>query len=234
MKTPRPKKRGLESGKQAIMRARCAQCGSFHCSQERPSEGGNLPKFCPMREQKEVLQEARAAYGRPVLREIFLESSRLEGQYRKIPRTRLEETMVFAEQMGYRKLGLAFCLGLQREASTIARVLEARGFQVIGACCKMGRMPKEEMGLAEEEKIRPFHFEACCNPIGQAEILRKEGTEFNVMVGLCVGHDSLFIGHSAAPVTCLIAKDRVLGHNPAAAVYTCESYYREKLLGEEP
>jgi uncharacterized metal-binding protein len=154
------------------MRARCAQCGSFHCSPEESFEGGNLPKFCLMREQKEVLQGARAAYSRPVLREIFLESSRLEGQYRKIPRTRLEETMVFAEQMGYRKLGLAFCLGLRREASTIARVLEARGFQV--------------MGLPEEEKIRPFHFEACCNPIGRAEILRREGTEFNVRVGLCV------------------------------------------------
>jgi uncharacterized metal-binding protein len=144
-----------------------------------------------------------------------------------------EETLVFAKRMGYHKLGLAFCIGLKREASTIARIMARRGFEVVGACCKVGGMPKEEMGLREEEKLHPFHFEACCNPIAQAKILNGEGTDLNVLVGLCVGHDTLFMRFSLAPVTCLIAKDRVLGHNPAAAVYTSESYYRERLWSDE-
>jgi uncharacterized metal-binding protein len=46
------------------------------------------------------------------------------------------------------------------------------------------------------------------------------------LIGLCVGHDSLFFKHSDAPVTVLVAKDRVLGHNPVAALYTSHSYYR--------
>jgi len=215
------------------VRERCAQCGSFHCSKGEVLWEGELPRFCPMHDGKAVLEESKRTYCTPAIREIFLQSSRLEGEYRRIPRTRLEETAIFAERMGYRRVGLAFCIGLRREASTIARVLEARGLEVVGACCKMGGLPKEEMGLLEEEKVHPFRFEACCNPVGQAQFLKREGTELNIMVGLCVGHDALFLSHSAAPVTCLIVKDRVLGHNPAAAVYTCESYYRERLLGEE-
>jgi len=216
------------------VRMRCAQCGSFECSKGEAPEGRDLPKSCPMRDRRAILEGSKRAYSTGPLRGVFLESSRLEGQYEKIPRTRLEETVVFAERMGYRKLGLAFCIGLRREASIITRVLEAKGFKVVGACCKMGGIPKEEIGLLEEEKIRPFHFEACCNPVAQAELLKEEGTELNVMVGLCVGHDALFLRHSAAMVTCLIVKDRVLGHNPVAAIYTCESYYRQKLFGEEP
>jgi uncharacterized metal-binding protein len=43
-------------------------------------------------------------------------------------------------------------------------------------------------------------------------------------MGLCVGHDSLFTKHSEAPVTTLVVKDRVLGHNPVSALYTVASY----------
>jgi len=34
-----------------------------------------------------------------------------------------------------------------------------------------------------------------------------------------MGHDILFTRHSKAPVSTLIVKDRLLGNNPAAAVY---------------
>ena len=64
-----------------------------------------------------------------------------------------------------------------------------------------------------------------CNPVMQAKILNKEKTDMNIVMGLCVGHDSLFYKYSEALVTTLVAKDRVMGHNPAAALYTSESYY---------
>jgi uncharacterized metal-binding protein len=57
-------------------------------------------------------------------------------------------------------------------------------------------------------------------------LLAAAGSELNVLIGLCVGHDSLFFQHSKAPVTVLMVKDRVTGHNPAAALYTSRSYYR--------
>ena len=92
-------------------------------------------------------------------------------------------------------------------------------------CGMMARLV-EGIGLTDEEKIRPGGFESLCNPIGQAKLLNEAGTGLNVVVGLCVGHDSLFFQHSEAPVTVLVAKDRVTGHNPAAALYTSHSYYR--------
>jgi uncharacterized metal-binding protein len=49
--------------------------------------------------------------------------------------------------------------------------------------------------------------------------------DFNVLLGLCVGHDSLFLKYAKAPSTVLAVKDRVMGHNPLAAVYLSEGYY---------
>ena len=69
-----------------------------------------------------------------------------------------------------------------------------------------------------------------CNPLGQARALDQAGTELNLLLGLCVGHDSLFMRHSVAPVTVLAAKDRVLGHNPLAAIYMADGYYCDKLF----
>ena len=74
--------------------------------------------------------------------------------------------------------------------------------------------------------------EAVCNPIGQALCLERCGTDLNIIVGLCMGHDILFTKSSHAPVTTLIVKDRVLSHNPAGAIYT--AYYKENRFGLEP
>jgi uncharacterized metal-binding protein len=98
--------------------------------------------------------------------------------------------------------------------------------------CKVGSVDKTEIGIKEDMKVLRGSFEAICNPILQAKLLNREKTDLNVIVGLCVGHDSLFIKYSKAPVTTLITKDRVLGHNPAAALYTSEFYYK-KLLNDQ-
>jgi len=86
--------------------------------------------------------------------------------------------------------------------------------------------------LRDEEKVRPGQFEALCNPVAQARLLNEAGTGLNIVVGQCVGHDSLFFKHSDAPVTVLVAKDRVTGHNPVAALYTSHSYYRHLNAGK--
>jgi uncharacterized metal-binding protein len=139
---------------------------------------------------------------------------------------RLVETIEFARRMKYQRLGLAFCIGLRKEAQVVERLLTSYGFEVVSAVCKLGRTPKESIGVQDTQKIRIGCFEAMCNPIAQAFVLNDEKTEFNVVVGLCVGHDSLFLKYAEAPCTVLAAKDRLLGHNPLAAVYTINSYYR--------
>jgi len=101
-----------------------------------------------------------------------------------------------------------------------------KGFEVVSVCCKTGAVPKERIGIKKEQKIKgPESYEAMCNPISQAEILNSENVDFNILLGLCVGHDSLFIKYAKAPITVLVAKDRVTGHNPAAALYTTSTYY---------
>ena len=70
-----------------------------------------------------------------------------------------------------------------------------------------------------------------CNAIGQAIVLNEAHTDLNILLGLCVGHDSLFIKHSDAPITVFAVKDRVLCHNPLAVIYGADKYYKSKLFG---
>jgi uncharacterized metal-binding protein len=196
---------------------KCATCRVQACRHEPGSEP--YPGFCPMAHDVESLAKARVAYEKPDTRELARAAARTEAAgYCKEPR--VEEIMNFARRLGVCHLGII------REAGLLQEIFEADGFVVSSVCCKVGSIPKEEIGLADEEKVRPGGFEALCNPIGQAKLLNDAGTGLNVVVGLCVGHDSLFFRHSEAPVTVLVAKDRVTGHNPVAALYTSHSYYR--------
>jgi uncharacterized metal-binding protein len=141
---------------------------------------------------------------------------------------RLREVVEFAKKLNIKKLGVAFCIGLSNEAEFIVKYLEGKGFKVYSVCCKCGGIDKTVIGLREEDKLRPGTHESMCNPITQAELLNHVGTELNIVVGLCVGHDTLFMMYSKAPVTYLIAKDRVTGHNPAAAIYV-QNYFKTRL-----
>ena len=85
----------------------------------------------------------------------------------------------------------------EEEARLFTEILENRGFQVVSVCCKAGGIPKEQIGVRDDQKIaytfnRPDQWETMCSPISQAEILNDSKVDFNVLVGLCVGHDSLF------------------------------------------
>jgi len=150
----------------------------------------------------------------------------IEGQH-YMQKTRLEELILFAKQMGYQKLGIAFCIGLANEAATITRILK-KDFEVYSVCCKVCGIPKERYEL---EKIHADQFEVTCNPKGQAILLAKKQTDLNIIVGLCMGHDIIFTRNSEAPVTTLIVKDRVLAHNPAGAIYS--GYYLRKKFNME-
>jgi uncharacterized metal-binding protein len=205
------------------MELSCAVCHVQACREEPDTK--TYPRLCPMTDETPALIQARAAYGGPYTRELAKAAARTEAAgYCK--ETRVEEVMSFARRLGIQRLGIASCIGLIREARLLHDILEANGFGVLSVCCKVGSIPKKEIGLSDDEKIRPGGFEALCNPIGQAKLLNEAGTGLNIVVGLCVGHDSLFFQHSEAPVTTLVAKDRVTGHNPAAALYTSHSYYQ--------
>lgn len=203
----------------------CAECGKHAC---RSGLLEQKPKNCPMQFEEEY-EEIAGMYLDPEINNIALNSGRLESSgYGR--NTRLEEIMEFARMSGFRKLGLAFCMGFVKEARVLNRILKTAGFEVASVVCKNGAIPKEHLGMTEEEKLRSETFEPICNPIGQAWFLNKEGTDLNIILGLCVGHDSLFIKYSQAPITCFVVKDRVLGHNPIAALYLSEGYFKKRTL----
>jgi len=215
----------------------CAKCAKVVCY-EGPFD--QAPANCPTKIKSEVIKQAVTEYDDPETKEFARQASIQEFEcYMKLPEgitprnPRVEEVAQFAKKMGYKKLGIAFCIGLKNEAKTLTTILENRGFDIVSVCCKAGAIPKERIGITEEQKIDgPGSVETMCSPITQAEILNNEGAEFNIVVGLCVGHDSLFFKYAHAPTTVLIAKDRVFGHNPAAALYLSSSYYR-KLMRKE-
>jgi uncharacterized metal-binding protein len=146
--------------------------------------------------------------------------------------TRVEDTIAFAKLMGYKKVGIATCIGLLEETERLSRILAAQGFTPLSVCCKSGSIDKLRLDVTEEDKVRPHTFEPACNPIAQARLLNGAGTDMNIIVGLCVGHDMLFAKHSDAPVTTLVTKDRVTGHNPVSVLYGQNFYYR-RLLTEQ-
>ncbi len=202
----------------------CASCGVIACY---TGDEEKRPANCPMR-QKNIREQFLPEYASEENRKFYVTSSEIEAEgYCEWPR--LKETIEFCRQMGYHKVGIAFCKGLQKEARVVERLLKEAGFEVSSVICKTGGISKEEAGIPEEHKIHPGQYEAMCNPLAQAKLLEEEGTEFNIEIGLCVGHDSLFYKASAAPVTTLVAKDRVLANNPCGAIYCADGYFRNRL-----
>jgi len=211
----------------------CAVCSIQNKACRSPE--GQAPPFCPATLDPEPIAWARQQYVRADVTEFARQASIQEGEcyagrgaqgYVLHPtKTRIQETYEFARKMGCRRLGVAFCAGLHEEARTLVAILEGQGFEVVSVICKVGATPKEAIGLREDQKVRIGQFEAMCSPIAQAAVVNAEKTDLNILVGLCVGHDALFLKYAEAPCTVLVTKDRVLGHAPAAALHTASSYY---------
>lgn len=222
----------------------CAECAVNPSEKACRVPGGRAPLFCPTKNSGEAIARAMNRYADPQVREFARQASIQEAEcyinrsakpaVRHPVKPRLQEICEFARRMGFRRLGLAYCAGLQAEAAQVAKVLEAHGYEVVSVVCKVGCVPKEEIGVTDEQKVRVGEFESMCNPIAQAEILNEARTDFNIVLGLCVGHDSLFFMHARAPTTVFAVKDRVLGHNPLAVIYTLGSYYERFAAGRRP
>jgi len=196
------------------------------------------PSYCPMKLLPGLTDEASHEYDKPEVREFARLASiqefecyerTAEGLRTKIPR--VEELIQFATKCGYKTLGIAFCLGLRKEAQILTAVLEDKGFRVISVCCKSGAVPKQRIGIKPDQHITgPESWESMCNPIVQAQVLNSEQIDLAIMLGLCIGHDTLFIKYCRVPMTVLAVKDRVTGHNPLVALYLTQSPYYARLL----
>jgi uncharacterized metal-binding protein len=198
----------------------CSECGQLNCYRHE----SRYPGVCATQDLAESERaELVALYAGDTLDAIIARAAaEVEGKY-YCQLNRIEETVAFARRIGATRIGVATCLGLIDETKILVDVLRLAGFETRTALCKVGSIDKGEIGIAEDLKIKCGH-EACCNPVLQARLLNREKTQLNVIMGLCVGHDSLFIRHAEAPVTTLVVKDRVLSHNPVAAFHTVKTY----------
>lgn len=207
----------------------CSECGQLNCYRHDKQ----YPSFCATEAADPALVEStRQAYAGPDLDgRLARAAAEVEGRYYgRI--SRCEEIVAFAHRIGAKRIGIATCFGLIEESRVFAKILRLAGLDPVTVLCKVGSVDKESIGIPDQLKVKPGAFEAACNPILQAKNLNAEKTDLNVIVGLCVGHDSLFTRHSEAPVTTLVTKDRLLGHNPAAALYTLHSYSK-RILDEQ-
>ncbi len=198
----------------------CHLCATMECRRGYPK---GIPPYCVATRFHDVVERTKTEYSAPDTIDIYVASGRVVANgYGKWPR--IQEAIEFAKELKLSKIGLASCVALIRELAMISELFIGAGFEVISAACQVGRVSPRERGVEVDFKdFRGLY----CNPIAQAEILNSEGTQLNYILGLCLGHDILFTRYSKAPVSTLIVKDRVTGHNPAVALYS--SFHRRPL-----
>ncbi len=205
----------------------CIDCGLCGCADNSQS----YPPFCVTKslsddDRKALLEDYQENDVFAVMNAASETMSRaFDEQW-----CRVEETMFFARKRGAQRLGIAVCSGLIEEGRLLARVLRANEFEVYGIACKAGALAKAELGVADS---CCDYGSISCDPLLQAKMLNEAQTDLNIIVGLCVGHDILFMQRSKAPCTTLVTKDRALVHNPAAALHAIDSasIYNRMLRG---
>ena len=212
----------------------CAKCPGGYCRGAPLNQlnGNVLPEYCPMKTSSETIRTVLERYSQPEVRSIYLPATITEKEayetirgVRMAVRPRIKEVVEYSRLINAKRLGVAFCAGLRDEGRRTVEFLEKNGLTVASVMCKCGSIDKTEVQVPNQYKIGdPDKFEAACNPLLQAELLNNAGTDLNLIVGLCLGHDIVFTQHSKAPVTTLIVKDRLLGHNPVIALYS--NYHR--------
>jgi len=215
----------------------CAACPYDWSERFCRNAKGKAPANCPSVHQRELAEQSLAITLSDENREFARLASLQEAEgygdreagYANVRpiKPRIVEIIEFARRMGYRRLGLAFCNGLRKEAAVVQTILETNGFEAVSVSCKAGAVPKSSLGLTSAQQVDPAaERETMCNPVFQAEVLNAAETDFNILLGLCVGHDSLFIKQTRAMTTVLAVKDRVCGHNPLAPIQQYDGYYR--------
>lgn len=197
----------------------CANCKVYACVEK---EKHGMPKNCPMRDE-EYVKDIFEEYNDPEIHRFYY-ATKTSG----VPGTsasftpRLIYVINMIKHLGYKKIGLAFCVRMRKEACMYANLIRKHGIEVESvSCCNCG-INIADLGVALPENC---DFDAACNPIGQAQLMNNAGVEFNLVMGLCAGHDSLFIKHANAMSTVVAVKDPATGHCPTKALYLYDEYY---------
>lgn len=119
-------------------------------------------------------------------------------------KSRFRELVDYAQLSGFKKLGIANCYNVRDYADKLAEMLRNEGFEVVSLHCRASGL---DGSMICDEMSGP-----CCDPLSQADYLNEQKTDFNVMVGLCLGHELIFQKHTAKPYTTFLVKDFATQH----------------------
>ena len=179
-----------------------------------------IPSYCQANHYVAEIKNANEVYTEQEVVDLYTAAC-VVGKKNDGYRPRIEEALDFAREMKFSRVGFAACVAFGRELEVIRRLFEQAGIEVFSAGCQIGRSSATDRRLPH---LEAYPDNSTCNPIAQAEILNKAQTQLNFIIGLCMGHDILFTRYSSALVSTLIVKDRLLGHNPIAGLYS--AYHR--------
>lgn len=176
----------------------CTRCAEKGCRISRP---------CTDRRNEYIDQ-----YSTEESQEVTRAASILVDGGRAGTLTRLEEIAEYAKLKDYRRLGVAYCYGMEQEAALLRDYLQKKDFQTVMVSCTVDGIPECEVNTAAGGQS------VSCNPIGQANALNRSGAEFTILMGLCLGHDILIQKKLNMDFTTWIVKDRVTKHRPMDAL----------------
>lgn len=208
------------------LRPQCLKCTILRCAVEEKNE--KAPAFCPTVKYSNLVKETTEELKLPENQAVNFGWLGLWSRvhHPDKPReafswTRVDEIMEYAKIRGMTTMGIATCYALMSESRCLSDILEDNGFNVVSVSCLCGELKPQDLGMPGK---------VICNPIMQAEVLNREKTELNIMMGLCLGHDILFLRYCKAETTPLVVKDRALGHNPVAALYLSQGFFRDRFI----
>ncbi|HLP15258.1 MAG TPA: DUF1847 domain-containing protein [Bacteroidota bacterium] len=147
-------------------------------------------------------------YHEPGTQSIVQAAARLVDGGKAGTMSRLREIIEFAKTMKYKKIGLAYCYGMERDAEAVGTIFREHGLRLMGVSCTVGGVAQDTVNESSGT------HKVSCNPIGQASQFNAEGADFVILMGICMGHDILLQRELEADVTTFVVKDRVFDNDP--------------------
>jgi len=175
----------------------CTNCQNKTC---RESESCGVEKF----ESSVVI----ADYQEPENQKILQAAASLVDNGKSGTLSRMQEIIAFIKAMNYKKVGLAYCFGMEKDAKLLKDIFKTNGINLRTVSCTVGGINQNQINSDScTEKVS-------CNPIGQAKELNEEIVDFTVVMGICLGHDILLQRNLKSDFTTFIVKDRVFSNAP--------------------
>ncbi len=151
-------------------------------------------------------------YANPKNQSITKAASKLVDNGRAGKLNRLEEIIEYCQIRGHNYLGVAYCYGMEKEATTLRKTLKQAGFKLEMVSCTVDGLSETELDKMKTKKT------VSCNPLGQTNVLNRKGVQFTILMGLCLGHDVILQNSLKMDHTVFVVKDRVLNNNPIQAL----------------